>query len=48
MLDNKSDQNTRNEYTKETIDPNNIENPKYDNNNHQNPLNSEYSSMESF
>ena len=32
MLDNKSDQNTRSEYTKETTNPNNIEAPKYDNN----------------
>ena len=47
MLDNKSDQNTRNEYTKETIDPNSNVSPKYNNNNHQNPLNNEYSSMES-
>ena len=47
MLDNKSDQNTRNEYTKETNNPNNIEAPKYDNNNTQSSLNTELSSMES-
>ena len=45
MLDNKSDQNTRSEYTKETSNPNNIEAPKYDNT--QNSLNNEYNSMES-
>ena len=47
MLDNKSDQNTRGEYTKETTYPNNIETPKFDNNNTQSSLNNEYSSMES-
>ena len=47
MLDNKSDQNTRSEYTKETTNPNNIEAPKYDNNSTQSSLNNEYSSMES-
>ena len=47
MLDNKIDQNTRIEYTKETNNPNNIEAPKYDNNNTQSSLNTELSSMES-
>ena len=47
MLDNKSDQNTRSEYTNETTNPNNIEAPKYDNNSTQSSLNNEYSSMES-
>ena len=47
MLDNKSDQNSRSEYTKENSHPNNIETPKFDNNSTQNSLNNEYSSMES-
>ena len=47
MLDNKSDQNTKSEYTKETTNPNNNEAQKYDSNENQSSLNNKYNSMES-
>ena len=47
MLDNKSDQNTQSEYTRETTNPNNNETQKNDNNDNQSSLNNEYNSMAS-
>ena len=47
MLDNKSDQNTQSEYTRETTNPNNNEAQKNDNNDNQSSLNNEYNSMAS-
>ena len=47
MLDNKSDQNTQSEYTRETTNPNNNEAQKNDNNDNQSSLNNEYNSMSS-
>ena len=47
MLDNKSDQNTQSEYTRETTNPNNNEAQKNDNNDNQRSLNNEYNSMAS-
>ena len=47
MLDNKSDQITKSEYTKKTTNPNNNEAQKNDNNFNQSSLNNEYNSMAS-